>query len=143
MGYPLPLTRALAYSLTRIQFGAPLIEKEGYTFKLLVPHFVDLEAGRAYVEEKSGATERVLEGLEPGGIAVLRAIFSVLGIDTMRVASGALREGLLHDLVGRMHHEDVREQSVQALATRCGMATIGNRRRSDPRWSIPRPWRPA
>ena len=48
----------------------------------------------------------------PGGIAVLRAIFSVLDVDSMRVASGALREGLLYDLVGRMRHEDVREQSV-------------------------------
>ena len=57
----------------------------------------------------------------PGGIAVLRAIFSVLDVETMRVASGALREGLLYDLVGRMQHEDVREQSVQALAARCGV----------------------
>ena len=57
----------------------------------------------------------------PGGIAVLRAIFSVLDVDSMRVASGALREGLLYDLVGRMQHEDVREQSVQALARRCGV----------------------
>jgi exopolyphosphatase/guanosine-5'-triphosphate,3'-diphosphate pyrophosphatase len=57
----------------------------------------------------------------PGGIAVLRAVFSVLNVETMRVSSGALREGLLYDLVGRMRHEDVREQSVQALANRCGV----------------------
>jgi exopolyphosphatase/guanosine-5'-triphosphate,3'-diphosphate pyrophosphatase len=57
----------------------------------------------------------------PGGIAVLRAVFSVLKVETMRVASGALREGLLYDLVGRMQHEDVREKSVQALARRCGV----------------------
>jgi exopolyphosphatase/guanosine-5'-triphosphate,3'-diphosphate pyrophosphatase len=57
----------------------------------------------------------------PGGLAVLRAVFSVLGIETMRVASGALREGLLYDLLGRMQHEDVRGRSVQALAARCAV----------------------
>jgi exopolyphosphatase/guanosine-5'-triphosphate,3'-diphosphate pyrophosphatase len=56
----------------------------------------------------------------PGGIAILRALFGALGIDCMRVASGALREGLLHDLVGRIQHEDVRDHSVLALAGRCG-----------------------
>jgi len=57
----------------------------------------------------------------PGGIAILRAVFSVLNIDTMRIATSALREGLLHDLVGRILHEDVRGRSVQALASRCGV----------------------
>ena len=54
-----------------------------------------------------------------GGIAILRAVFSVLEIDEMRVSTGALREGLLYDLVGRLQHEDVRDQSVRALAARC------------------------
>jgi len=79
-----------------------------------------LEAGHVDNLKLKGLSEE-RKPVIPGGIAVLRAVFSVLGIDTMRVASGALREGLLHDLVGRMHHEDVREQSVQALATRCGV----------------------
>jgi exopolyphosphatase/guanosine-5'-triphosphate,3'-diphosphate pyrophosphatase len=56
----------------------------------------------------------------PGGIAILRAVFGALGIDSMQVASGALREGLLYDLVGRIRHEDVREDSVHALAKRSG-----------------------
>ena len=54
-----------------------------------------------------------------GGIAILRAVFSTLNIETMQVASGALREGLLYDLVGRIQHQDVRDRSVQALAVRC------------------------
>lgn len=44
------LDRALAYGKTREQFGSPLVEKEGYLFKLLVDNWVDLEAGRAYME---------------------------------------------------------------------------------------------
>lgn len=55
----------------------------------------------------------------PGGIAILRAVFSTLNIETMQVAAGALREGLLYDLVGRIQHQDVRDRSVQALAVRC------------------------
>jgi alkylation response protein AidB-like acyl-CoA dehydrogenase len=47
------LDRAMAYSLTRIQGGGPLSEKQGYTHKLIVPHAVRLEAARAVVEEAS------------------------------------------------------------------------------------------
>ncbi|HYK89475.1 MAG TPA: acyl-CoA dehydrogenase family protein [Acidobacteriota bacterium] len=43
--------RAIPYSMGRIQGGAPLSEKQGYTHKLIVPHAVRLEASRAYIEE--------------------------------------------------------------------------------------------
>ena len=45
------LDRAIPYSAKRIQAGAPLSEKQGYTHKLIVPNVVRLEAGRAYIEE--------------------------------------------------------------------------------------------
>jgi len=45
------LDRAIPYSTTRIQAGAPLSEKQGYTHKLIVPNVVRLEAGRACIEE--------------------------------------------------------------------------------------------
>lgn len=45
------LDRAIPYSVGRIQAGGPLSEKQGYTDKLIVPHAVRLEAGRAYIEE--------------------------------------------------------------------------------------------
>jgi len=45
------MDRAVKYANERIQFGKPLIEKEGYAAKLIAPHWVDLEAGRAYMEE--------------------------------------------------------------------------------------------
>jgi alkylation response protein AidB-like acyl-CoA dehydrogenase len=44
------LDRAITYSTTRIQGGAPLSEKQGYTHKLIVPHAVRLEAARAFIE---------------------------------------------------------------------------------------------
>jgi alkylation response protein AidB-like acyl-CoA dehydrogenase len=45
------LDRAIAYSTNRVQGGAPLSRKQGYTHKLIVPHAVRLEAARAFVEE--------------------------------------------------------------------------------------------
>jgi acyl-CoA dehydrogenase len=45
------LDRAITYSTTRVQGGAPLARKQGYTHKLIVPHAVRLEAARAFVEE--------------------------------------------------------------------------------------------
>jgi exopolyphosphatase/guanosine-5'-triphosphate,3'-diphosphate pyrophosphatase len=36
----------------------------------------------------------------------------------MRTSRGALREGVLYDLIGRLRHEDVRERTVNALALR-------------------------
>jgi alkylation response protein AidB-like acyl-CoA dehydrogenase len=45
------LDRAIPYSTKRIQAGAPLSEKQGYTHKLIVPHVARLEASRSYIEE--------------------------------------------------------------------------------------------
>lgn len=54
----------------------------------------------------------------PGGVAILSAAFRSLGINRMRVSSGALREGLLYDLLGRYHQHDVREHTVRKLLER-------------------------
>ena len=45
------LDRAIPYSTKRIQAGAPLSEKQGYTHKLIVPHVLRLEAARSFLEE--------------------------------------------------------------------------------------------
>ncbi len=44
------LVRAIRYAQTRVQGGAPLSQKQGYTHKLIVPNAVRLEAARAYIE---------------------------------------------------------------------------------------------
>ncbi len=54
----------------------------------------------------------------PGGVAIVFATFRSLGIEQMTVADGALREGLIQDLLGRIYDEDVRSVTVQALADR-------------------------
>jgi len=57
-------------------------------------------------------------GVFPGGVAILTAAFESLGIEEMHVSEGALREGLLYDLLGRIGHEDVRERTILAMAKR-------------------------
>lgn len=54
----------------------------------------------------------------PGGLAIIQASFMALGIESMRISDGALREGLLHDLLGRINHEDIRDRTVASLAKR-------------------------
>ena len=49
----------------------------------------------------------------PGGVAILSAVFNSLGISNMVVSPGALREGVLYDLLGRWRHEDVRDRTIQ------------------------------
>jgi len=60
-------------------------------------------------------------GVLGGGVAVLRAVFEALELETMRASKGALREGVLWDLLGRMHDEDAREASVRRFAERFGV----------------------
>lgn len=66
-----------------------------------------------------------LEGLVPQrrnvilpGVAITSALFDVLGIEMMRTSKGALREGVIYDLMGRLSHEDVRDRTINALMQR-------------------------
>jgi exopolyphosphatase/guanosine-5'-triphosphate,3'-diphosphate pyrophosphatase len=76
---------------------------------------------------EAGHVDRLrLTGLNPkrrpflaGGAAILTGIFESLGIDRLHRSDGALREGLLYDLIGRIREKDVRAMSVEALADRC------------------------
>ena len=51
----------------------------------------------------------------PAGLAILEAIFDALELQRMDHCDGALREGVLYDLLGRHHHEDVRERTLFKL----------------------------
>lgn len=56
----------------------------------------------------------------PAGLAILYAIFETMQIDRLTYSDGALREGVMYDLLGRFQHEDIRDRSVQALVGRYG-----------------------
>ncbi len=52
----------------------------------------------------------------------------MLRIETLKISDGALREGLLYDLLGRLQHEDARERTVRAMAGRYQVDTQQGRR---------------
>jgi exopolyphosphatase/guanosine-5'-triphosphate,3'-diphosphate pyrophosphatase len=54
----------------------------------------------------------------PAGLAILLELVENLGIDRVRVAEGAMREGLLYDLMGRFTDEDARVRSIRAMEQR-------------------------
>lgn len=53
-----------------------------------------------------------------GGVAIVDAVMKTLDIHELHVTDGALREGVLYDLLGRSQHNDIRETSVQDLIKR-------------------------
>ncbi len=52
------------------------------------------------------------------GAAIARGLFRELEVESMQVSPGALREGVIYDLLGRLSHEDVRERTIRALMQR-------------------------
>jgi exopolyphosphatase/guanosine-5'-triphosphate,3'-diphosphate pyrophosphatase len=77
----------------------------------------------------AGEIRRIrLAGLKPdrqevlaGGVAVLSAVFDTFGIDEMRPARGALRVGVLYDLLGRREQNDLRDATVERMLDRFGV----------------------
>jgi exopolyphosphatase/guanosine-5'-triphosphate,3'-diphosphate pyrophosphatase len=53
-----------------------------------------------------------------GGVAILSAVIDRLKIERMDASKGALREGLLYDLLGRIRHEDVRDRTIRTISQR-------------------------
>ena len=53
-----------------------------------------------------------------GGLAILTGVLDMLEIREMRIAEGAMREGLLYDMIGRLEDEDARDRSVRAMQQR-------------------------
>ena len=61
------LEKAVEYAKQRVQFGSLLIEKQGYTHKLIIPNKVRLEAARAYIEESAERLDSGEEDLQVEG----------------------------------------------------------------------------
>jgi len=85
------LDRAIPYSTKRIQGGAPLSEKQGYTHKLIVPHVVHLEAARSYLEE------------------------TALGLDSGKPTGSLNTEGAIAKYMATEAGNAAAEASIQAL----------------------------
>jgi exopolyphosphatase/guanosine-5'-triphosphate,3'-diphosphate pyrophosphatase len=53
-----------------------------------------------------------------GGVAILAEVMSTLKVDRLDISTGALREGLLYDMLGRLRDADARERSIRAMQRR-------------------------
>jgi exopolyphosphatase/guanosine-5'-triphosphate,3'-diphosphate pyrophosphatase len=115
--------RAIAEAIHQNGFGEDVITAAG------------LDRLRSYLI-KAGDMDKVeLAGLKadrvpvfPGGLAILNAIFSELDIDSMAVAGGAMRQGVLYDLLGRFHHKDMRDVTVAQFMQRYHVDALQARR---------------
>lgn len=76
-----------------------------------------IEAGHVNALQIEGLSSERANVLA-GGVCVLKAAFERLKIERMTVSDGALREGLLYDLLGRIQHDDERDRTVVSLARR-------------------------
>src|SRR5437588_2274291 len=83
------LDRAIPYSTKRIQAGAPLSEKQGYTHKLIVPNVARLEAARSFIEETA---ERIDAG--EGSLNTEGAIAKYLASEFGNLAADAAIQAL-------------------------------------------------
>ncbi|HZT00261.1 MAG TPA: acyl-CoA dehydrogenase family protein [Terriglobales bacterium] len=106
------LDRAIPYSTKRIQAGAPLSEKQGYTHKLIVPNVARLEAARAYIEETA---ERIDAG--EGSLNTEGAIAKYMATEAGNMAADASIQalggyGYTHEYMVEKIKRDVRITTI-------------------------------
>lgn len=84
-----------------------------------------LDRLRAHLLDAGDIQKLELQGLRPdripalaGGFAIMYAAFCELGITRMEPALSALREGVLYDLLGRFHNDDMRDVTAQQFMQR-------------------------
>ncbi len=76
-----------------------------------------LEAGHVDRLSISGLTPDRAP-LLPGAVAMMLGLFESFSIEEMTASTGAMREGLLHDLLGRFRKEDVRDRTIGIMQER-------------------------
>lgn len=102
---------------------ADILELNGYSQSDITRE--GLDALRAHLLKVGDVNKLTLQGLRPervpalaGGFAIMYAAFDELDIELMKPGLTALREGVLYDLWGRFHNNDMREVTVQHFMKR-------------------------
>ncbi|WED21789.1 guanosine-5'-triphosphate,3'-diphosphate diphosphatase [Vibrio sp. JC009] len=54
----------------------------------------------------------------PSGLSILIAVFELLEIDSMTLAGGALREGMVYEMIAEMRQDDIRARTIKSVQTR-------------------------
>lgn len=123
------LDRAIPYSEGRIQAGSPLSEKQGYTHKLIVPHAVRLEAGRAFVEETAERLSAGEENLNTEG-----AIAKYLSSEAGNLAADAAIQALGGNGYSREYMVEKIKRDVRITTIYEGTSEILEMTTSRDRW---------
>ncbi|WP_345797134.1 Ppx/GppA phosphatase family protein [Castellaniella sp. MT123] len=76
-----------------------------------------IQAGEARLQDWAGLKPERAPVLA-GGLAIMIAAFQELGIEHMNAGEGALRVGVLHDLLGRDSHHDRRDETARQMSSR-------------------------
>lgn len=76
-----------------------------------------LRAGRVDAIDLPGLGEDRMPVIA-GGLAIMGAVFREFGLQHMECSDGALRLGVLYDLLGRYHRKDLRDATVDAFMNR-------------------------
>lgn len=80
-----------------------------------------LESGQTAALAARWQLESARARVFTGGFVVLHGLCEALGVSRMEVSDGALREGVIYDLLGRIRHEDVRDRTIAAVIDRYGL----------------------
>jgi exopolyphosphatase/guanosine-5'-triphosphate,3'-diphosphate pyrophosphatase len=59
----------------------------------------------------------------PSGLSILIAIFELLDIDTMTLAGGALREGMVYGMLSQLHQQDIIARTLTSVQRRYQLDT--------------------
>jgi exopolyphosphatase / guanosine-5'-triphosphate,3'-diphosphate pyrophosphatase len=102
---------------------AEILQLNGYSESGITPEGLD-RLRSAMI--RAGEIDRLdLKGLRsdrlpvlPGGLAIMSAALSELGIEFLVVADGSMRQGILYDLLGRVQHHDMRDVTVSQFMQR-------------------------
>jgi len=76
-----------------------------------------IDAGRLERLQFKGLSDR-RRGVITGGVAILVEAMDALNARELVVSDGALKEGILYDMVGRLTDEDARERTARSLQAR-------------------------
>lgn len=105
---------AVSDVLAAAGWPAGVVSREGLDW--LLDRLLKAQSGERLKLEGMKDDRRAVIG---GGVSVLRAVFDLLGIEQMQAAQGALRHGVLYDLLDREQDvTDLRSTTVQRLATK-------------------------
>ena len=105
---------AVSDVLTASGWPADVVTREGLDW--LLDKLLKAQSAERLKLESMKDDRRAVIG---GGLSVLRAVFDLLGIESMQAAQGALRHGVLYDLIDREQDQtDVRSVTVARLAAK-------------------------